>query len=76
MRAWMGWTATSVSASTTAPTWDEWCARQRCLLRGEKHQQEPLQESNPFSGRELARLSFVRWLYQGDRFDPALNDNI
>ncbi|HEV8193765.1 MAG TPA: hypothetical protein VGP82_20115 [Ktedonobacterales bacterium] len=38
----------------------------------------PGQECSPFSGRELARLSFVRWLYQRghlDPLDPALNDN-
>jgi hypothetical protein len=37
------------------------------------------QVRSPFSERELARLSFVRWLYQRGRldlFDPARNDNV
>jgi hypothetical protein len=74
----MGWTATWAPTGITAPTWDEWCARQRRLLRGKEHRRGPGQECSPFSGRELARLSFVRWLYQRghlDPLDPALNDN-
>ena len=69
MQAWRGWTAIA------APTWDDWCAHQQCNLRGEKYQQACLQESIPFNERELARLSFVRWLYQRGRLDPARNNN-
>ncbi len=78
MQAWMGWAATSASASAvkTVPTWEEWCARQRRILSSEQRQQACQQESMPFSDRELARLSFVRWLYQTGRLDPAQNDNV
>jgi hypothetical protein len=75
MQAWIGWTATSAPAGITAPTWDEWCARQRCIPHRERHQHGPRQESSPFSERELERLSFVRWLFQSGRLDPAQNDN-
>lgn len=71
MQAWIGWTAMSSPAGITAPTWDERCARQRRILRSYQHQQGPLQESNLFGERELARLSFARWLSQSGRLDPA-----
>ena len=74
MQVWRGWTATSASAAAAAPTWDDWCARQRRLLRPTQGQSESKQESSPFSDRELARLSFVRWLYQRGRLDPAQYD--
>jgi hypothetical protein len=76
MRAWRGWTATSASAGTagtggtTAPTWEAWRAQQRRLLRSEQHWRVRQQESSPFSDRELARLSFVRWLHHTGRLDP------
>jgi hypothetical protein len=79
MWTWRGWTAPSASAVIPAPTWDEWCARQQRILRREKHQQVCQQDGILFSERELARLSFVRWLYQRghlDPLDPAPNDSI
>jgi hypothetical protein len=75
MDTWTGWTAASETAAKTASTWDEWCACQRRLLGSEKRQQARQHEGMPFSDRELARLSFVRWLYQTGRLDPAQNDN-
>jgi hypothetical protein len=75
MQAWMGWTAASAPGVKTALTWNEWCGYQQRILGGEKHQQARQQESIPFSDRELARLSFVRWLYQTGRLDPAQNKN-
>ena len=68
MQVWKGWMATSAAAAVpganTAPTGEEWCARQRRLLGSEQHQHLCQHESTPFSDWELARLSFVRWLYQ------------
>ena len=71
MRAWRGWMATSASAITAAPTWDDWRACQQRLLRCAQCEPGPEDESSPFSDRELARLSFARWLYQRGRLDPA-----
>jgi hypothetical protein len=66
MEDWKGWTATA-----GALTWDEWCARQQSVLRGEQHRRQDV----PFSERELTRLSFVRWLYQTGRLDSRAHDN-
>jgi hypothetical protein len=68
----MGWTAASVPVLKTAPTWDEWSARQQNVLSREKQQPKSI----AFSERELARLAFVRWLYQKGCLDPMRNDNI
>ena len=69
-QAWQGWTATAVAPTTAAPTWAEWCARQQGPPRDEQRRQEGV----PFSERELARLSFVRWLCQTGRLDPQEHD--
>jgi hypothetical protein len=58
-----------------APTWEAWRAQQRCLLRSEQHWRVRQQESIRFSQPELARLAFMRWLYQTGRFDPREHDN-
>jgi hypothetical protein len=63
MPIWKGWTAT-----TGARTWDEWCAQQQGALRNQQRQDVP------FSERELACLSFMRWLYQAGRLDPREHD--
>jgi hypothetical protein len=76
MSAWMGWMAPSASAVKAAPTWDEWCVRQQRILGSGKHQQVCQQESSPFSECELARLAFVRWLYQRGDLDPAQSGNV
>jgi hypothetical protein len=79
MQPWRGWTATAQTAVTTAPTWEVWCTWQRRLLLSEQHRQEPPQEDSLFSERELAHLSFVRWLYHGGHFDsldPARSDHV
>jgi hypothetical protein len=75
MHAWRGWTAAEQAAVNTAPTWEEWCAWQRRLLGSEQRQQARQHGSSPFSDRELARLSFVRWLYQTGCLDLAQHDN-
>lgn len=67
MQAWKGWIATSKSAATAAPTWEQWSAYQARQRNSEQRQQE----GSLFSDRELARLSFTRWLYQTGRLDPA-----
>lgn len=64
-QAWRGWTA------ITAPTWEDWCAHQQRIMRGEERQQASSQENIRFNERELARLCFVRWLYQRGRLGPA-----
>ena len=74
MQVWSGWRATSASAATAAPTWDDWRACQQRLLRCAQHKLESKEESSLFSDRELARLSFARWLYQRGRLDPAQHD--
>jgi hypothetical protein len=72
MQAWRGWRATSASAA--APTWDDWRACQRRLLPCAQREPGADEESSPFSDRELARLSFTRWLYQRGHLDPAQRD--
>jgi|GEM_PF-867564 len=74
MQVWSGWRVTSVSAATAAPTWDDWRAYQRRLLCCAQRELGSAEESSPFSDRELARLSFARWLYQRGRLDPAQHD--
>jgi hypothetical protein len=73
MRAWIGWTAALASAGMTAPTWEAWRACQQHTLRRQQQWHKRHQEGSPFSERELARLSFERWLYQRGHLD-ALGD--
>ena len=65
-QVWTGWTATTPTPTIRALTWAEWCARQQRALRDEQRQQQGI----PFSERELACLSFVRWLCQTGRLGP------
>jgi hypothetical protein len=74
MQAWRGWTAAAPTAGHTASTWEEWCAWQRRRIGSEPREHARQPDSVPFSARELARLSFVRWLYQTSRLAPAHND--
>jgi hypothetical protein len=74
MQVWRGWRATSASAATVAPTWNDWCACQRRLLCRTQYEPGREEESSPFSNRELARLTFARWLYQRGHLDPARHD--
>jgi hypothetical protein len=76
MEVWRGWTATSVPAVKSIPTWDDWCASQRRILGGEQQQQARQPQSGHFTDRELARLSFLRWLYQQGVADTAQIDNV
>jgi len=66
VHTWEGWTAASGTTTKMACTWAEWCAWHQ---RAQQCQQERIS----FSDRELARLSFVRWLSQTGRL--ALRDN-
>jgi hypothetical protein len=65
---WTGWTSTPTPTMTPANralTWAEWRARQQGVqLDAQRRPEEAL-----FSERELARLSFVRWLRQTGRLD-------
>ncbi len=73
MRAWMGWSATSAGmAGVTAPTWEAWRAQQRRALHSKQHQLVRQQVRSSFSERELAHLSFVRWLYQRGCLDRSI----
>ena len=74
MQAWKGWTTTSASTAAATLTWNDWCVLQRRLLRHAQRGPGREGESSPFSDRELARLSFTRWLYQRGRLDPAQHD--
>ena len=75
MQVWRGWMATVPTACTKMPTWAEWCARQQRVLRDEQCQQQGL-PFLPFSEREMARLSFVRWLCQTGHLDAREHDDI
>lgn len=44
------------------PTWAEWCAVQQRQIAIQR-----CFGDQPFNGRELAHLAFVRWLYHTDR---------
>lgn len=70
MPVWMGWKASLAPGVKTAPTWDEWLARQQRIVS----RKQDGQEDEPFSERELARLLFVRWLYRRGSLNPAQND--
>jgi hypothetical protein len=73
MQAWRGWTAATVGAPTTAPlTWAEWRARQHRALRDEQRRRRGV----PFNESELARLSFMRWLYQTGHVDLQERDTV
>ncbi len=69
MHTWEGWTAASGTTTKMACTWAEWCVWHQRAQRAQQRQQECIS----FSDRELARLSFVRWLSQTGRL--ALQDN-
>jgi hypothetical protein len=75
MQTWKSWSVASAIDGNPAPTWDEWCARLRRIRSGEKRQQVCQHDNMPFSQRELARLSFVRWLYLRGCLDPAPTNN-
>lgn len=75
MRTWEGWTATIGTTATRAPTWSEWRLQLQGNLSGEQRQDEQRQNhGTPFSQRQLARLSFVRWLYLTGRLGPREQD--
>lgn len=71
-------TTTTTTRSTTWPlaathppcgkpiaTWDEWSAAQaQRITRRQRY------GDLPYSDRELARLAFLRWLYQTERIIP------
>ena len=65
MRIWKGWATISAPATNMATTWDKWCARLQRTASRMKGQREGI----TFSDREIARLSFVRWLYQRGRIE-------
>jgi hypothetical protein len=75
MRAWGGWSATTATPSASVLTWTTWQASQRRILGLENRQERQTQEDErssaaPLSEREIARLTFVRWLYQNGHFGP------
>ena len=70
VHAWEGWTAASGTTTKMACTWAEWCAWHQRTQRVAQRQQERI----GFSDRELAHLSFVRWLSQTGRLAPPGND--
>lgn len=73
MKAWNGWTAAMPTTPTNrAFTWSEWRTWQQRALPGDERCNEQVR----FSDEELARLSFLRWLYQAGRFGQQGNDNV
>lgn len=75
MQSWKSWSVASAIGGNLAPTWDEWCARLRRIRSGEMRKQACQQNSVPFSQRELAHLSFIRWLYLRGCLEPAQTNN-
>jgi len=69
MRSWMGWRVAPATLTKAAPTWTQWCDLQQHRRRAERPQRH--ENDKPFGERELARLSFVRWLYQSGRLAPT-----
>ena len=72
MQVWKGWAALAPTPTIRALTWAEWCTRQQGALRDAMRRQQGV----PFSERELACLSFVRWLCQTGRLGPREHDNV
>lgn len=79
MQAWNGWTAaiptmraTPATPTTRAFTWAEWRAWQQRTLPGDERCHEQVR----FSDVELARLSFLRWLYQAGRLGQQGYGNV
>jgi hypothetical protein len=75
MQVWRGWTAAG-AATKPALTWAEWCAWHQHTRQEEQRDELRRQEGVPFSERERARLSFVRWLYQSGRLGPPGYDTV
>jgi hypothetical protein len=75
MQSWKSWSVASAIGGNLAPIWDEWCARLRRIRSGEMRKQACQQNSVPFSQRELAHLSFIRWLYLRGCLEPAQTNN-
>lgn len=75
MQPWKSWSVASAIGGNPAPTWDEWYARLRRIRSGEIRKQACQQNNMPFSQRELARLTFVRWLYRSGCLEPAQVNN-
>ena len=68
MQEWKGWTASAESPHAKPPTWVEWRNQLQEVVQNEqRHEQHAC---TLFSGRELARLTFIQWLYQTGRLDP------
>jgi hypothetical protein len=65
MQPWRGWTAEA--AAIQAPTWTEWSAATHRTLPEENHDERRTLEDVRFNTQELARLRFLRWLYQNGR---------
>jgi hypothetical protein len=67
MQTWTGWT-TAGTTTKGALTWAEWCNKQ-CVMYQEQRKEERQSERMPFTERERARLSFMRWLYLTGHLD-------
>jgi len=76
MQTWKSWSVASAIGGNPAPTWDEWCARLQRIWSGEKRDRPNQQDNMPFGERELAHLSFVRWLYLRGLLAPAQTNNV
>lgn len=76
MQTWKSWSVASAIGGNPAPTWDEWCARLQSIRSDENRQQPGKKSTMPFNERELARLSFVRWLYLRGFFARTQTNNV
>ena len=70
MQVWKGWAAESETAVMAVLSWEDWCARLQRELGHEVPPPEHRRPGSSLSDRELARLAFLRWLYDTGRIVP------
>jgi hypothetical protein len=70
MQIWKGWAAESETVARAALTWRDWCAKLQHELVHELPPPEHQRPASSLSDRELARLAFLRWLYDTGRIVP------
>lgn len=76
MRTWRGWATMVETPTAQALTWSEWRARSERIQPDAQPVMEPHPERPLLTERELARLSFVRWLYESGRIGPRDYDSV
>ena len=72
MHTWKGWAEETGSDAVVAPSWSEWSARMHRIATCDSQQHDRSRRDASFNQHELARLQFVRWLYDTGRLGSAL----